>query len=87
MSNDCPGSPWKYVSPHPVGSTSRVQIELRLPQAVASPIEYGFHSAPGAVMSIASVGARQNPVFSLRTIWVWSAASNEYRANCSKCQC
>ena len=61
------------MSPQPDGSTSRVQMELRLPHAVESPIEYGFHSAPGAVMSIASVGARQNAVFSLRTIWVSSA--------------
>jgi hypothetical protein len=62
-------------------------MEFRLPHAVESPIEYGFQSAPGAVMSMASVGARQNAVFSLRTIWVSSSASNEYRANCSKCQC
>ena len=39
-------------------------------------------------MSIASVGARQNArLLAAHDLGLIVAPSNEYRANCSKCQC
>jgi hypothetical protein len=70
----------KYVSPHPASRVSRTQIELADPHAVPKPIEYGDQLAPGAVRSIASVGARQKASFSLGTISFLLVSSNSTAA-------